>query len=78
LNTAHNRDIVIAYETFGSPDGAPLLLRPSMVDQICALAAQAEEVHPAAQPGALITGPKPGTRRPSQPGPGSCSAPSPR
>ena len=26
MNTAHNRDIVIAYETFGSPDGAPLLL----------------------------------------------------
>jgi len=26
VNTAHNRDIVIVYETFGSPDGAPLLL----------------------------------------------------
>jgi putative ABC transport system ATP-binding protein len=26
MNTARNRDIVIAYETFGPPDGAPLLL----------------------------------------------------
>jgi pimeloyl-ACP methyl ester carboxylesterase len=26
MNTAHNRDIVIVYETFGSPGGVPLLL----------------------------------------------------